>query len=281
MGSFGDLSRIGGNIQALQALNSLYKINGQLGNHQLRLATGKRINSAEDDAAGFVIGRTLQGRAKGLAVALSNVGDAKSMLSVAEGGLENILDILERMKEKVIQAASDTLGENERNAIEDELDSLTLEIDAIVDETTFNGISLLTSVAKTIQTGEATTDTLYMTITSGGHTAGSLGISDTSINVTSSANASTALSRINSAITSVKNSISSLGGYQSRLSTKEATLSTAITNTEASRSRIMDADFAKEQLRALQLQIMQQTATSSLAQANAAPQIVLSLFGGG
>ena len=100
MGTFGDLSRIGGNIQALQALNSLNKINGQLGTHQLRLATGKRINSAEDDAAGFVIGRTLQGRSKGLAVALSNVGDAKSMLSVAEGGLDNILDILETMKEK-------------------------------------------------------------------------------------------------------------------------------------------------------------------------------------
>jgi flagellin len=77
----------------------------------------------------------------------------------------------------------------------------------------------------------------------------------------------------------VKSSISSIGSFQSRLSTKEATLSTAITNTEASRSRVMDADFAKEQLQALKLQIMQQTATASLAQANAAPQVVLSLFG--
>jgi flagellin len=279
MGTFGDLSRIGGNIQAMQALNSLYKINGQLGTHQLRLATGKRINSAEDDAAGFVIGRTLQGRSKGLSVALANVGDAKSMLAVAEGGLENILDILETMKEKVTQASSDTLGANERNAIEDELDALTSEIDDIVDETTFNGIGLLSSVSKTIQTGEATTDSLFVTITASGHTAASLGISDSSIGVDSSANASTALSRINTAITTVKNSISSIGSFQSRLSTKEATLSTAITNTEASRSRVMDADFAKEQLSALKLQIMQQTATASLAQANAAPQVVLSLFG--
>ncbi|HEX9654664.1 MAG TPA: flagellin, partial [bacterium] len=89
--AYGDLSRIGGNIQALHALNSLNNINGELGVHQLRLATGKRINSAEDDAAGFVIGKTLQGRSKGLAVALANVGDAKSMLSIAEGGLDNIL----------------------------------------------------------------------------------------------------------------------------------------------------------------------------------------------
>ena len=93
--AFGDLSRIGGNIQALRALNSLNKINSELGMRQLRLATGKRINTAEDDAAGFVISRTLQARRKGLTAALGNVGDAKSMLSVAESGLTSILDILE------------------------------------------------------------------------------------------------------------------------------------------------------------------------------------------
>jgi flagellin len=279
MGTFGDLSRIGGNIQALQALNSLNKINGKLGTHQLRLATGKRINSAEDDAAGFVIGRTLQERSKGLAVALANVGDAKSMLSVAEGGLDNILDILETIKGKVIQAGSDTLGATERNAVEAEIDALSAEIDDIVDETTYNGIGLLSAIAKTIQTGENTSDTMLVTVTASGHKAASLGVADASIAVDSSANASIALSRVDAAITSVKNSISSLGSYQARLSTKEATLSTAITNTEASRSRIMDADFAKEQLEALKLQIMQQTATSALAQANAAPQVVLSLFG--
>lgn len=279
MGTFGDLSRIGGNIQAMQSLNSLYKINGQLGTHQLRLATGKRINSAEDDAAGFVIGRTLSARSRGLSVALANVGDAKSMLSVAEGGLENILDILETMKEKITQAASDTLGENERNAIEDEIDSLTSEIDDIVSETTFNGISLLTDVDKTIQTGESTTDSLKIAVTSQDHGASALTVADGNITVSSSSFATSSLTNVNNAITAVKSSISSIGSYQSRLSTKEATLSTAITNTEASRSRIMDADFAKEQLSALKLQIMQQTATASLAQANAAPQVVLSLFG--
>ena len=118
-----------------------------------------------------------------------------------------------------------------------------------------------------------------VTVTASGHKAGSLGVADASIAVDSSANASTALSALNSAITTVKNSISSIGSYQARLSTKEATLSTAITNTESSRSRVMDADFAKEQLEALKLQIMQQTATAALAQANSAPQVVLSLFG--
>jgi len=278
MGSFGDLSRIGGNIQALQALHSLNKVNSELGIRQLRLATGKRINTAEDDAAGFVIGRTLQARSKGLAVALNNIGDAKSMLSVAEGGLSNILEILETMKEKATQAANDTLGSSERTAIESELDALASEIDDIVSETTFNGTALLDSTSLTIQAGEATTDTLSVTVTSSNHNASTLSVADADLDVSSAANASSALSSINSALSTVKTSIANIGAVQARLTTKENTISNAITNTEAARSRIMDADFAKEQLEALKLQIMQQTATSSLAQANAAPQIVLSLF---
>ena len=254
-------------------------INQELGIRQLRLATGKRINSAEDDAAGFVISKTLQHRGKGLSVALGNVGDAKSMLAIAEGGLDSILDILETMKEKVTQAASDTLGSSERNAIENEIDALTSEIDDIVDETTFNGSGLLNDVDKTIQTGEATTDSLVVAVTTQNHTAGALTVADANITVSSASFSSAALANINTAITSVKNSIAAIGSYQARLTTKEATLTNAITNTEASRSRIADADFAKEQLEALKLQIMQQTATSALAQANAAPQIVLSLFG--
>jgi len=277
--AFGDLSRIGGNIQALQALNSLNKVNQELGVRQLRLATGKRINSAEDDAAGFVISRTLQARGRGLTTALANVGDAKSLLSVAEGGLSSILDILESMKEKVTQAASDTLGNSERNAIDNELDALTNEIDDIVSETTFNGISLLSGKQITIQAGAETTDTLFVTVTSASHNSSTLGITDASINVSSAANASTGLSRVNAAISTVKTSIASIGSTQSRLATKETTLSNAITNTEASRSRIADADFAKEQLESLKLQIMQQTATAALSQANSSPQVVLSLFG--
>ena len=279
MGSFGDLSRIGGNIQALQALQSLNVVNKELGVRQLRLATGKRINSAEDDAAGFVISRTLQGRGKGLAVSLNNVGDAKSMLSVAEGGLDSILDILETMKEKVTQAASDTLAAAERNAIEDQLDALTSEIDDIVTETTFNGTALLSDVDKTIQTGESASDTLVVSVSTQNHTSGALTVGDANITVSSSSFASAALNNINNAISAVKTSIASIGSFQSRLTTKESTLTNAITNTEASRSRIADADFAKEQLEALKLQIMQQTATAALAQANAAPQVVLSLFG--
>ena len=279
MGAFGDLSKVASNIQALQALNSLDKINNQLGIHQLRLATGRRINTAADDSAGFVIGRGFQARVKGLTQSLANVGDAKSMLAIAESGLHSVLDILETMKEKATQAASDTLGSTERNAIEDELDDLAAEIDSILTETTFNGQNLLGSTALTIHTGEGTTDRLSVTVSSTTISASQIGVSDTNLTVSSASNASNALGSVNTAITSVKNNIANIGSFQARLSTKESTISAAITNTEASRSRIMDADFAREQLSALKLQIMQQTATASLAQANAAPQIVLSLFG--
>lgn len=278
MGAFGDLNKVASNIQALQALHSLDTINKQLGIHQLRLATGKRINTAEDDSAGFVIGKGFKARVRGLSQALANVGDAKSMLAIAESGLQSVLDILETMKEKATQAASDTLGSTERNAIEDELDDLASEIDSILTETTFNGQNLLSNMALTIHTGEGTSDSLSVTVSSTTISASQIGVSDSNLTVSSSLNAGNALGSVNTAITSVKNNIANIGSFQARLSSKESTISAAIINTEASRSRIMDADFAREQLNALKLQIMQQTATASLAQANAAPQIVLSLF---
>ena len=113
--------------------------------------------------------------------------------------MDSILDILETMKERVTQAASDTLGSTERAAIESELDALAAEIDDIVDETTFNGNGLLGSVSKTIQTGEATSNTLVVTVTSQDHKASSLTVGDSNITITSSSFASAALGNINTA----------------------------------------------------------------------------------
>jgi len=278
MGS--DLSRINTNIGALQALNSLNNVNSKLGIHQLRLSTGKRINSAEDDAAGWVIGKTLEARARGLAVALNNVGDAKNVLSIAEGGLSSILDVLVTMKEKITQAASDTLGTNERAAIENQLDDLASEIDAVVSRTTFNSQALIdgTYTSKTIQVGAETTDTLSVSVSTD-HGAATLAVGDSDLAVDSAANSSTALSSVNAAITTVNNSIRSLGSVQARLSVNASSLSSIIVNTQSSKSRILDADMASEQLESVKLQILQQTATAALAQANSSPQAILSLFG--
>ncbi len=160
--AIGDSTRINTNIAAMNALSALKSVNRNLEVSQLRLATGTRINQVADDPAGFTISRRLEARSIGLSTAFDNVGTAKNVLSIAEGGLINIQDILITMKEKVTQAKSDTMGENERDAIQAELNQLSAEIDDIVGETEFNGIKLIngTYESKSYQTGEGVNDTL-------------------------------------------------------------------------------------------------------------------------
>jgi flagellin len=139
--SFGDLSRINTNVQAQQANTFLQRTNSDIGLRQLRLATGSQLNRAEDDSAGYSISKKLEAKVRGQAQALSNIGDAKSMLTVGEGALNSVMDILQTMKEKTVQAANDTMGENERDAIQSQIKELTTEVDRI-SAAEFNGISL-------------------------------------------------------------------------------------------------------------------------------------------
>ncbi len=285
--AIGDATRINTNIGAFNALNALKSINRMLEKSQLKLATGRRINEVADDPAGFVISTRLNARSRGLSTALDNIGTAKNVLSIAEGGLLNISDILVTMKEKVTQAASDTLGSAERNAIKTELDQLTAEINNIVDETTFNNISLIDGNYrnKSIQTGEDTTNTLDINIVRQGTTASGFRAADLEVDtsnvstlVFTAAGSSTALSKIDSAIEIISDALQNVGAYISRMTVKESTLSISIINTEATKSRIMDADLAREQLDATKYLILQQTSTAQLAQANIIPQNVLALF---
>lgn len=279
--AIGDSTRINTNIAALNALNALKSINRALEKSQLRLATGLRINEVADDPAGFVISNRLRARIVGLTTAFDNVGTAKNVLSIAEGGLLNISDIIITIKEKVTQAASDTLGSAERNAIKTEIDQLTAEIDDIVGETLFNNIALIdgTYTGISLQTGEGTTNTLTISI-SGDHTASGLTLASGSVSsrVFTATGASIALSNVNAALETINDSLQGIGAKISRLTVKEGTLSIAITNTKAAKSRILDADIAQEQLHSTRLQILQQIATAQLAQANVSPQNVLALF---
>ncbi len=289
--AIGDSNRINTNIAALNALNALKSINRELERSQLKLATGWRINEVSDDPAGFVISKRLEARARGLAVAYDNVGTAKNVLAIAEGGMINIQNILITMKEKVTQAASDTLGSAERNAIKTEIDQLTQEINDIVDETTFNNVSLLdgTFVDKSIQTGEETTAILLFSIAQPtalgdglgmGLTAPDLMVDSTSVSdlVFTAAGSSTALANVDNAIEVLAYFLQDVGAKVSRLTVKESTLSISITNTLATKGRIWDADIAREQLNSTKMQILQQTSTAQLAQANVSPQNVLALF---
>jgi len=424
-------SQIATNIQSLQAFQNLQDTSNELSTRRERLSTGKRINSAGDDSAGFAIANKLEARTRGQSQALRNIGDAKSVLSVAEGGLDSSLDILQTQKEKAVQAANDSLGDAERADIQSQLLDLTGEVNDIADNAEFNGKKLLNgaggnsqdltfqvgaengdqfdvsinsakaddvgientgtseTAARTgitfesgfedtgasISTGSVTTgsanefsvsiertatgtstssaDTAKFKVTvetadgastsassltvsgtdttgdsdgnlnatssrviqltdgSGSLAAPSISTSTTgsgielsltsdqvnevanetgegsltafstksSLDVSSASNANTAISTVDNAINEVTDQLASIGDAQTRLDFKEGNLETSRTNLESARSQIEDADFAREQTQIAKLQILQQTGTAQLAQANAASQNVLSLVG--
>ncbi|MDD5558296.1 flagellin [Candidatus Methylomirabilis sp.] len=280
--AIGDLTRINTNIAAFNALNSLKNIGNQLGVTQLRLQTGKRINEAADDPAGFSVVGKLNARARGLATALDSVGTSTNMLSIAEGAMQSIHDNLLNMRDLILQATSNNLGSDERTAIEQQLDDLTSEIGRLRDATTFNGQKLLdgTFTGKRVLTGSETTDTILVSISQDfdpTSTTG-LGLADASMDVSTAALASTSLSYVDTALGSVRSQIQNVGSVSSRLRSISDNLSVAVTNTKAAASRVQDADVAAEQVNAVRLQILQQLATAQLTQANSGPQQVLALF---
>ncbi len=267
-------ARINTNVAAMNALNALNAINRDLSMHQERLATGRRINTAADDPSGYVISKKMEGRIRAMNSALDTVGDAQSTYGVAEGAYQKIADLLVQIKEKQTRFINGAFGADEKNAIAAEVKALASEIDDIVSTTKFNGVQLLSSsYSENFQVGEASTEVFTVSFSSSVSSAALLGVTAGSI---TSANVSTLT--VDSGLQTVNTAIGNIGASLNRLAAKEANLNTAITNTQAAKSRIYDADIAKEQIKAAKLQILQQTATAMLAQANASPQVFLSLF---
>jgi flagellin len=272
-------ARINTNIAAMNALGALNAINNQLGMHQLRLATGKRINQGGDDPSGYVISKKMEGRIRALSAAVDNVGDAQSVLGVAEGAYQKLADILSQMKDKQVRANNGAMGAEELSAIAAELNQLMTEIDDINDNTKFNGTIMFRKTAasatydRSFQVGEGSTEVLSVTF---GAVTGATALLSLAAGSVTSANINSLT--VDAAIVLVGAEVGTIGAKTNRLIIKEANLNTAITNTEAAKSRILDADIAKEQISAVKLQILQQTATAQLAQANAAPLVFLQLF---
>jgi flagellin len=290
-----DFSRIATNIGALNALQSLRNVNNRLGMHQRRLATGKRINEAMDDPAGLTIATKLNTRSEGLKQALSNIGDAKSLLSVAESGLSRVNDIMLQMRNKAEAAASDTLGKDERDAIVTQLKEYAAQIDDIVDQTKWNDNKLIdgsySSSSLTFQTGADKGDTTTMNgltnMKSSAGTGLNIGSSSgiTSASVTGGLTSASAASSfaaymddVNTAMDKVSSQLSKVGALMGRLTFKEDQIAVAQVNVESSYNRIMNADMAEEQVNATKYSILQQTSITMLSQANMAPQNILSLF---
>jgi flagellin len=273
----GDANRIGTNIGALNGLNSLMAINKKLALSQLRLSTGKRINEAADDPSGYSIANSFDKRARGLQVALDSVGTASNALAIAEGGLNNINQILLDMKDLVVQGASDTLGSTERAAINTQLTALRDEINRISQQTTFNGTKMLdgTFTNRRFQTGDSESDSISFSISA---SFDSTSLSLTNVSVGDSTAACNSFASVDAAINTVATNVQKIGSVVQRMRLIENNISVAIVNTTSAKSRILDADVAKEQVESTRLQILRQLATAQLAQANVAPQSVLSLF---
>ena len=274
-----DLTRIRSNIQGLNILHNLRGVNSELATHQLRIGTGKRINNAGDDPAGLTISTKLRSRYQVLGQVFDNISQAKNMLSVAEGALLNVNDILTTMNEKIVMAASDTLGDAERKAVSQQLVMLVAEINDIAEQTEFNGVTLIDSTKTfNFQTGPENqtswttsafdTTTLNMSYMTGLQ----------STDIINSANYTNYFSEVQAAIDVVSNGLVVLGSLANRFTAKEDMISVARNNTEAAYNRIFNADMAQEQIEVTKNQILQQTSFGMLAQANVNSQSVLALF---
>lgn len=274
-----DLTRIRSNIQGLNILQTLRDVNNAVATAQLRLGTGRRINSASDDPAGMSISTKLDNRNRILQAVYDNIGQAKNMLAVAEGGLLGINDILVGLSEKVISAATDTLADDDRQAISTQLVQMVAEIGDISSQSAFGGTALLsTDGTLKFQTGENQATT-YQTRK---YDAVSLGLVNlaalTPESIIDSSNYQLYLDEVTTALRTVSSGLTNIGSLTNRLTMKEGSISLTQSNTEAAYSRIRNADMAKEQLELTKMQILQQTATAMLAQANTNSQSILTLF---
>jgi flagellin len=300
-------ARIRTNTPAENAYNALDAANRDIALRQLRLSTGKRINSAQDDVAGYITSRALKARNGALQAALNAVGDASSVTNIAQDGLDNISNLVQQIKDAASTASSGALGTDEKVALAKSAYRLAQQIQTIVDSTVFGGRQLLNgtfSAEFVIGTG-ATNNllTLAVDLTSGNTDfdisgsfdinassatsfAGVSGLDLQSLNsVTSSdlgifstANIQTTLTSLATALNNISKVASYLGGLTNRLASQEDALKSQITNYNAAISRIEDADVAKEQLQLIRAQFLQQASIVSLAQANQNPSSFLQLL---
>ena len=267
------------NIASLTAQRSLSNSQSTLESAFERLSTGKRINSAVDDAAGLAISQTLTSKVNGLNQAVRNTNDGISVVQIAEGALDEVTSILQRMRDLAVQAANDSLSTTERGYLQTEQGKLADALDDVSGAAKFGSTALLSGSfnAKSFQIGADNGDTLSFSID--GISTGSLSVSSSGdVSLSTAALASTAISTIDAALGAVASDRATLGAIQSQLESTVRNLANVAENTAAARSRILDTDYAAETANLTKAQILQQASTAILAQANAQPQSVLSLL---
>lgn len=279
------MSVINTNVKSLVARQALSVNNRSLSKAMEQLSTGKRINSAADDAAGLAISNKMTAQVRGLNMAVRNANDAISMIQTVEGATVEVTNMLQRMRELALQAANQTNSGTDRNSLQSEYSELSSEISRISDNTTWNGFSVANaSTAYSFQVGASGSQTITVTfneIDGGSSTTLSVVASALALSVGASASSSdisTVIGKIDSAIAAIDSFRGDLGAKINRLQYAADNLNNIATNQAASRSRILDTDYAKATTELARSQIIQQAATAMLAQANQEPSSVLKLL---
>ncbi|MBT1443057.1 flagellin FliC [Shewanella sp. JM162201] len=265
------------NVTSMKAQKNLTFSNRDLATSMERLSSGLRINSAKDDAAGLAISNRLNSQVRGLEVGMRNANDAISIAQISEGAMQEQTNMLQRMRDLAIQAENGANSSADLQALKDEMDQLALEITAIGDTTAFGNTKLMTgdfSGGKKFQVGHQNDEDVTITVKA--NNAGTLSVN--SITVLTSAGRNSALGKIDAAIKSIDTQRASLGAIQNRLSHNISNSANTQANVADAKSRIVDVDFAKETSAMTKSQVLQQTGSAMLAQANQLPQIALSLL---
>ncbi len=266
------------NAMSLNAQRNLSTSQASLATSVQRLSSGLRVNSAKDDAAGLAIADRMNSQAKGFDVAIRNANDGISMAQTAESAMQAVTDNLQRMRELAVQAANGTYSSGDQANLDTEFQQLQKEIQRVIGGTTFNGQNVLSqSGAVTFQVGAgtATTDTITVQGSAVSLTGVSAAVTGS---VTSVSGATAAIASIDTQLNDLNTARATWGAVQNRFTSVVQTLQVASENANASRGRIMDADFAKETANMTRGQILQQAGTAMVAQANSMPNNVLSLL---
>jgi flagellin len=271
--------RINNNVAALNSYRNLSATNVQMGKSLEKLSSGFRINRAADDAAGLVKSEDLRSEIRGTSGAIKNAQDGISFVQTAEGALNEVHSILQRMRELAVDAANTATTDG--TAQNEEVQELLAELDAIGSRTTFAGKTVFddfSAGALTFQVGAGASDQLAVSTDLSLSSGDVFSIDLSAIDLTSASGATAAMTALDNAIGSVSSVRSELGATQNRLEHTVNNLSVALENLTASESRIRDTDMAMEMAQFTRHQILSQAGTSMLAQANQAPQNVLSLL---
>jgi flagellin len=271
------MTAINTNVGALNARLSAINANSNQERAMERLSSGLRINSAADDAAGLAVAGKMTSQLRGINMAIRNNQDGVGLIQTAESGINEIKNMVLRMRELAVQMANG-IYENtpDRANAQLEVTALQSQIDLIAGYTRFNDVSLLNGSFSSvgIQAGNTTSESIALTIS----TMTTSGLSINSASVSTQSNAKAAITTMSAALETIASEQATLGSYQNRLQYSIANLSRASVMTEQALGRIMDADFAKESTDLAKSQILNQAATSMLAQANQSKSLMLQLI---